>query len=76
METRQFLAGMRPDELARLRYLVEEFSTADLEILFESLENLRVLKRFGQIGLYIAGAVVAIAGAVAALKAFLPTQGR
>lgn len=70
--TRKFLAGMRPEELARLRYLVEEFDTEDLQVINENLENMRVMKRIGRWGLGLAGAVAVIAGAITAVKYFLP----
>lgn len=68
--TREFLGGMRPEELQRLKYLVEEFSAEDLVVIAESLENLRAMKRFGRFGLWVFGFIVAGAGAAGAVKVF------
>lgn len=68
--TREFLAAMRPDELERLKYIVEEFSQEDLIVISDSLENLRTMKRFGRFGMWFFGFVIAGAGAAGVVKTF------
>ncbi len=68
--TREFLAAMRPDELKRLQFVIEEFSKDDLEVIRDSLENLRAMKRFGRFGLWLFGFMVAGASAAAVIKTY------
>lgn len=82
-EMRRFLAGVREDEIQNLKVLVEldsderaalaflvrRFSLDDLTVLIDSLENLRVMKRFGRFGMWFFAAIIAGAGAAAGIKA-------
>lgn len=70
IENLRMLALMRPDERARLKYLVETFTDEDLEIINANLENLRAMKRFGKFGLWLFGFIVAGASAAALIKTF------
>lgn len=79
---RRFLAGVRDDEIPNLKVIAEldeeqraklltlmhRFSRDDLNVLVDSLENLRVMKRFGRFGMWFFGAIIAGAGAAAAIK--------
>lgn len=71
-ETRAFLAGMRPDELDRLKFVIEEFNKDDLKVIRDSLENLRTMKRFGIFGAWTAGFIVATATAFGLIKSLFP----
>lgn len=85
IEMRRFLAGVRDDEIPRLRMIVEareeesdrlkflmtEFTIADLQTMSDSLENLRTIKRFGRFGAWFAGFVAAGAAAAAIIKGWL-----
>lgn len=78
VEMRKFLAGVRDDEIPNLRLLVEmrederealtfvttRFTIPDLKTLYDGLEGLRTIKRFGVFGVWVAAAIAA--GAVAA----------
>jgi hypothetical protein len=68
--TREFLAAMRPEELERLKFLVEEFTKDDLTTISESLENLRSIKRFGRFSYWFLGFIIAGAGAAGIMKSF------
>lgn len=68
--TREFLAAMRPEELDRLKYLVEQFTKEDLTTISDSLENLRSLKRFGVFSYWFLGFIIAGAGAAGIIKTF------
>ncbi len=81
---RLFLAGVRDSEIANLEqianldqeerekldYLIKRFTKSDLEVITDSLENLRTMKRFGRFGMWFFGFIVAGAGAAAAVKVF------
>lgn len=68
--TREFLAAMRPDELELVKYLVEHFSRDDLEVINDSLENLRTMRRFGKAALWFFGFVIMGAGAAGIVRTF------
>lgn len=72
---RLFFAGIRPDELARLKFIVEEFQVEDLQTLSESFENLRSMKRFGRFGMWFFGFIAAGAAAAAAVQVFFGGGG-
>lgn len=81
---RLFLAGVRDSEITslelvanldqserdKLDFLLKRFTKADLEVIIDSLENLRTMKRFGRFGMWFFGFIVAGAGAAAAVKVF------
>lgn len=81
---RLFLAGVRDSEITslelianldqserdKLDFLVKRFTKADLEVIIDSLENLRTMRRFGRFGMWFFGFIVAGAGAAAAVKVF------
>ncbi len=84
---RRFLAGVRDSEIPnleavanldaeereRLDFVLKRFTKDDLLVINESLESLRTIKRFGRFGMWLAGFIVAGAGAAAAMKVFFST---
>lgn len=65
----ELLANLEDEERQRLSYVLKRFTLQDLEVINESLENLRTMKRFGRFGMWVMGAIIAGAGVAAALKA-------
>lgn len=75
LENLRLMATLRPDERAKLRYMVNHFTMDDLEVIGDHLENLRSMKRFGRFGLWLFGFVVAGAGAAGVIKTFFTPGG-
>ncbi|MDE1158463.1 MAG: hypothetical protein PW791_09320 [Neorhizobium sp.] len=84
-ETRRFLASVRPEELPNLElwvtmrederkameYIVKNFSKEDFEIINESLENLRTMKRAGKFAFWLFGFIGAGAAAAVYVKGWI-----
>lgn len=71
----ELLANLDRDEREKLDFVIKRFTIQDLEVINESLENLRTMKRFGRFGMWVMGAVIAGAGAAAAFKALFVVGG-
>lgn len=69
-DMRALLAGIRPDEVKKLRFLIEQYDIEDLMTVRDSLETLRSVRRFGRFGMWMFGFVAAGASAAAATKIF------
>lgn len=66
----ELLANLDEKERDKLDFLIKRFTKSDLEVITDSLENLRTMKRFGRFGMWFFGFIVAGAGAAAAVKVF------
>lgn len=70
-DMRAVLSGIRPPEVLKLKFVLEEFDIEDLKTVRDSLETLRSVRRFGRFGMWMFGFIAAGASAAAATKIFL-----
>ena len=75
IENLNVLTELREEERATLMYLLRKFSKEDLEVIQESVDSLRSMKRFGKFGLWLFGFVVAGASAAIVVQGFFNKLG-